>query len=95
MRELDANLAHLPIAERDRKIRKELKLTRDELREFRGIQMRYSSKKLRLCSIVELMFQLFLTALCIIRWCGLIIIVEIPTKVLSPTAMFQQEGIQI
>ena len=36
VRELDANLAHLPIAERDRKIRKELKLTRDELREFRG-----------------------------------------------------------
>ena len=36
VRELDANLAHFPIAERDRQIRKELKLTRDELREFRG-----------------------------------------------------------
>ena len=36
VRELDATLAHLSIAERDRKIRKELKLTRDELREFRG-----------------------------------------------------------
>lgn len=36
VRELDANLAHLPMAERDRLIRKELKLTRDELREFRG-----------------------------------------------------------
>ena len=36
VRELDATLAHLPIDERDHKIRKELKLTRDELREFRG-----------------------------------------------------------
>ena len=36
VREFDATLAHLSIAERDRKIRKELKLTRDELREFRG-----------------------------------------------------------
>ena len=34
--ELDANLAHIPIDERDRLIRKELKLTRDELREFLG-----------------------------------------------------------
>ena len=48
VRELDANLAHLPIAERDRKIRKELKLTRDELREFRGIADEIQFLRLRL-----------------------------------------------